>query len=134
MSLKGGAAGADASNGVLAPAGFAYNGASVDIESIRWKSGKVEMRLSPHTGLANHYADFIALDGTVSLRLGFADAAETGAGDSRALKWKVCNQPWQDGDLLMLRISEESSGAPYTPVDADCAAATTATPRPPSAP
>lgn len=130
VSLKGGAAGADASNGVLDPTGFTHNGASVDIESIRWESGKVEMRLSPHTGLANHYADFIALDGTVSLRLGFADAAETGAGDSRALKWKICGQPWQDGDLLMLRISEESSGAPYTPGDADCAAATPETSAP----
>ena len=125
-SLEGGAVGADASNGVLDPAGFAHDGAGVDIESIRWESGNVEVRLSPHTSLANHYADFIALDGTVSLRLGFADAAETGAGDSRALKWKICGQPWQDGDLLMLRISEESSGAPYTPGDADCAAATTA--------
>ena len=69
VNMKGGAAGADASNGVLAPPDFTFGGASVSLNSIRWESQAVEMRLSPHTRLANHHADFIALDGSVALRL-----------------------------------------------------------------
>ena len=104
--MKGGAAGASASNGVLDPTDFAFGGASVSLDSIRWESRAVEMRLSPHTRLENHHADFIALDGSVALRLDFDDASETGAGANRALRWKVCVQPWSDGDMLMLRLSE----------------------------
>ena len=70
------------------------------------------MRLSPHTRLANHHADFIAPDGSVSLRLDFDDATETGAGANRALRWEVDNQPWSDGDLLMLRVSESPADMP----------------------
>ena len=104
--MKGGAVGANGSNGVLKPTDFTFNGASVSLDSIRWDSQAVEMRLSPHTRLANHRADFIAPDGSVSLRLDFDDAEETGEGASRALRWEVDNQPWSDGDLLMLRLSE----------------------------
>ena len=78
------------------------------------------MRLSPHNRLANHHADFIALDGTVSLRLDFDAAAETGEGDSRALSWAVCAQPRQAGDLLMLRISESPADLTGVTRDADC--------------
>ena len=106
VNMKGGAIGADASNGVLAPPDFTFKGASVSLDSIRWESQAVEMRLSPHTRLGNHHVDFIALDGSVALRLDFDDASETGAGAKRALRWKVCVQPWSDGDLLMLRVSE----------------------------
>ena len=104
VDMKGGAAGADAPNGVLAPTDFTFNGASVSLYSILWKSRAVEMRLSPHTRLANHHADFIALDGSIALRLDFDDASETGAGANRALRWNVCVQPWEAGDLLMLRL------------------------------
>jgi len=106
VDMKGGAAGASASNGVLDPTDFTFGGASVSLSSIRWESKAVEMRLSPHTRLANHHADFIAIDGSVSLRLDFDDASETGAGANRALRWKVDAQPWSDGDMLMLRLSE----------------------------
>ena len=104
--MKGGAVGADASNGVLAPTDFTFNGASVSLDSIRRESRAVEMQLSPHTRLANHHADFIALDGSIALRLDFNDASETSAGANRALRWKVDAQPWSDGDMLMLRVSE----------------------------
>ena len=76
------------------------------------------MRLSPHTRLANHHADFIALDGSIALRLDFDDASETGAGANRALRWKVNAQPWSDGDMLMLRISE-SPADPTGPTGAN---------------
>ena len=131
---SGGAVGADASNGVLKPAGFTFGGGSVSLASIRWESQAAEIRLSPHTRLANHHADFIALDGSVALRLDFDDATETGEGDSRALSWDVCAQPWQAGDLLMLRISESPSDLIGATRDADCVSPTavpaTATPAP----
>ncbi len=66
--------GADAANGVLKPASFTdANGASATIGSIAYESsstgsgqaGTVEMKVSPHTGLANHVVDFIELDGEV---------------------------------------------------------------------
>ena len=81
------------------------------------------MRLSPHNRLPNHHADFIALDGSISLRLDFDDATETGEGDSRALSWDVCAQPWQAGDLLMLRISESPTDLTGATRDADCVSA-----------
>ena len=121
---SGGAVGADAANGVLKPTAFTFGGGSVSLDSIRWESQAAEMRLSPHTRLANHHADFIALDGSVALRLDFDDAAETGEGDSRALSWPVCAQPWQAGDLLMLRISESPSDLSGATRDGDCVSAT----------
>ena len=126
--MKGGAIGADASNGVLEPTDFTFGGASVSLNSIRWESQAVEMRLSPHTRLANHHADFIALDGTVSLRLDFDDASETGAGANRALRWNVCVQRWSDGDMLMLRLSESPSDLVGVTRDTDCLASPTPTP------
>ena len=104
--MSGESVGADGANGVLKPTTFALGGAGVSLESIRWESRTVEMRLSPRANLANHHADFIALDGSVSLRLDFNDVAETGEGATRSLSWCVPFQPWQAGDLLMLRISE----------------------------
>ena len=121
---SGGAVGADAANGVLKPAGFTFRGAGVSLASIRWESQAAEMRLSPHTRLANHHADFIALDGSVALRLDFDDATETGEGETRALSWNVCAQPWQAGDLLMLRISESPAELSGVSRDGDCEPAT----------
>ena len=122
VNMKGGAAGADASNGVLGPTDFTFGGARVSLDSIRWESRAVEMRLSPHTRLANHHTDFIALDGSIALRLDFDDASETGAGANRALRWNVDAQPWSGGNLLMLRISESPPGLPGVTLDTDCLA------------
>ena len=60
--------------------------------------------LSPHTGIAGHAVDFIALDGSVSLSLDVADAAVDLA--SNTLSWPVASRPWQNGDELMVRIRE----------------------------
>ena len=43
------------------------------------------MELEPSVSLAGHHADFIALDGSVSLRLDFDDASETVEGAKRTL-------------------------------------------------
>ena len=53
---------------------------------IEWESGHVVMRLEPHDSVADHHVDFIALDGSVALRLDFDDAAEA---STPALAWGV---------------------------------------------
>ena len=100
----GAAIGADGSDGVLKPAAFTVGGASATITSLKWESGVVRM-LNPSASLAGHAIDFIALDGSVSLTLSFDNATQGGGG---ALTWSVADQPWQAGDLLMLRIRAAS--------------------------
>ena len=101
----GAAVGADGANGVLKPAAFTVGGASATITSLKWESGVVRMELNPSASLAGHAIDFIALDGSVSLTLSFDNATQGGGG---ALTWSVADQPWQAGDLLMLRIRAAS--------------------------
>ena len=115
----GGAVGADAANGVLKPASFSLTdgGSTASLSKIAWEAGRATVELDPSLSLAGHHADFIALDGSVSLRLDFDDATETVAGTKRTLAWNVCTQPWESGDLLMLRIS--SSGENLTGVTND---------------
>ena len=116
------AVGADATNGVLKPAAFTVGGASATITGLKWESGVVTMELNPSASLAGHAVDFIALDGSVSLTLSFDDATQSGG----ALTWSVASQPWQAGDLLMLRI--RSTNVIITPPTA------TPTPTPTAAP
>ena len=115
----GSAIAADATNGVLKPTSFTDgNSAAATLQSIAWESpstgsgqaGTVKMKLSPHTGLANHVVDFIALDGKVSLSLDTDEATVDAANNT--LSWPVTYQPWNDGDKLMLRIHN----GPVTPV------------------
>ena len=101
----GSAIAADSTNGVLKPATFTDgNNASATLQRIAYESNTVKLKLSPHTGLANHVLDFITLDGTVSLSLD-ADEATVDAANN-TLSWPVTHQPWKDGDKLMLRIRE----------------------------
>ena len=101
---------ADSANGVLMPVSFAgANGATTTIERIVWEPGAgspgtVKVRLTPHTGIAGHFVDFIALDGSVSLSLHVADATVDAANST--LSWPVASQPWRSGEKLMLRIRE----------------------------
>ena len=131
----GGGAGADKDNGVLKPTAFSLaDGTGVSLQSVAWNPSAVEMRLEPRAPLAGYHADFIALDGAVSLRLDFDDASETGEGESRGLSWNVCVQPWRPGDLLMLRISESPPDLTGATRDAGCVSPTaTATSVPPTA-
>ena len=120
--------GAGNGNGLLV-VGSSYSAESneVAINRIEWSSSKVEMQLTPHNPLAGHHIDFIALDSSVSLRLDFNDAAVVTETDgSQALSWGVCEQPWEDGDKLMIRISESGDNLTGTTNDAECAATTTA--------
>ena len=106
----GSAVAADGANGVLKPASFTNaNGATSTIQRIAWEpgsgsTGTVKVALSPHTGIASHAVDFIALDGSVSLSLDVADA--TVDADGGTLSWPMATQPWRSGDKLMVRIRE----------------------------
>ena len=97
--------GADDTNGLLKPATFTdANGASATIQRISYESGTVKLDVTPDDALDEHIVDFIELDGTVSLSLDVADATVDAANDT--LSWSVSEQPWHDGDKLMVRIRE----------------------------
>ncbi len=94
---------ADSTNGILKPASFTdVNSASASLQRIEWASSTVKVKVSPHTGLAGQAVDFIALDGSVSLSLVADDATVDPANNT--LSWSVVEQPWHDGDKLMVRI------------------------------
>lgn len=103
--------------GVIKPADFTYNGASVAIEQIEWSPNlnKVALKLSNQSvSLSGHHIDFIELDASVSLRLDFDDAESTATGYGQTLSWEVCRQPWHPGDLLMIRIAKSATAASAT--------------------
>ena len=156
----GAGVGADSDNGSLTPAAFpatggvivnqskppdlvaqtpsAFPGASgvdTEIRRVAWESDAVTIEITnpPVSLLANHHIDFIALDGSIPLRLDFDDAAVTDAEGVRTFSWSVCNQPWHAGDKLMLRISEsplDLAGATDWTSCSDAAAEQTPTPIP----
>ena len=128
---SGDAVGAGGADGVLTGAGFTLwhstlwratrNGCHTIIRRIEWESGRVVMRLEPDdNALAGHHVDFISLDGSVALRLDFDDAVEATSGGAPALAWSVRNQPWSEGDLLMLRISRSEANLIGASGDAEC--------------
>lgn len=118
----GAAVGADGDNGALTPAAFPVaGGADAEIRRIDWDADGVKIEIvNPPVSLANHHIDFIALDGSIALRLDFGDAAVADAGDVRTFSWGVCGQPWSAGDKLMLRMSESLAGIAGATNDASC--------------
>ena len=98
----GSAVGADASSGVLEPAGFSLDGSSTTITSLKWENASVVLSLDPHVSLTNKGMDIIALDGAVPLSLEVSDAVVDAAVGT--FTWSVTSQPWSSGDQLMLRI------------------------------
>ena len=98
--------GADGTNGVLSPTGFTVGGVATEMTGLGWESGEVALTLSPHASLFGYALEFIELDGSVSLSLVVDDAeVDEGVG---AYSWVVESLPWEEGDLLMLRIREAS--------------------------
>ncbi len=117
----GSTVGADDSNGVLKPASFEAEGGVVTIIGrIEWESQQVRMEFSPSAPPSGHHVDFIALDGTVALQLKIDDATVTVDGGGTALSWGVCSQPWETGDKLMLRISENAPDLTGATNDTEC--------------
>ena len=130
--------GADATNGVLKPASFTpTDGSDMNIDSITWQEGQVKMRLTQHTTLSDKHIDFLALDASIALRLDFDAAVVVSDDGAQTLVWGVCKQPWKQGDLLMLRISESDGDVAGATSDESCLPATptpTATPVPTATP
>ena len=85
---------------MLDAAGFTVGGAATTIDGLKWEGGTLTLELSPAASLIGHALDFIALDGSVTLSLDGGAATVSGG----TLTWSVADQPWQAGDLLMLRI------------------------------
>ena len=115
----GNAVAADASTGVLKPTSFTdTDGAPATVESIsyeppstgsepapgsnRGQAGKVRVKVVPWDVMSGHVLDFIGLDGAVSLSLNVANSTVDDATDT--LTRTVSSQPWEDGDMLMVRI------------------------------
>lgn len=101
-------------NGVLSPAVFTESGGrSSTIDIIAWEAsdtnpgqgGMVKMGLRPVDAITGRKVDFIELDGSVSLSLDVADAVVDEENDT--LSWTAESQPWEEGDLLMVRIHGE---------------------------
>ena len=106
----GAAVGFSTSAGVFKPTGLSVAGTVTTVTGLHWDDDSVKLALEPYASLAGHALDFIALDGTVSLYLNVSDAIADDA--AKTLTWQVSSQPWQDWDLLMLRI--------YNVTDATC--------------
>ncbi len=118
---------ADASLGVLKPAGYRKAGANATttISSIAWKSQKATLTLGPlPLPPENHHIDFIALDGSVKLRLDIEDATRGETVGAYSYTWGVCAQPWKAGDLLMLRIAQRPANLTGATNDTSCATPT----------
>ena len=109
----GAGVGADDSHGALTPTGFTVGATAATLQRLIWEAKQLQLELSAAVSLADHYLDFIALDGSVSLRLRLDDAT-TAATDSggQAWRWRACAAPWADGDQLMLRLHHSATALP----------------------
>ena len=118
----GNAVGTDAASGMLRPKSFPVTeGVNTPaIERVMWEAGRAVVEFEPSIPLTGHHVDFIALDGSLALRMDFDDAAETIEGIERILAWNVCKQPWVNGDLLMLRVSRSGENLTNVTNDEPC--------------
>ena len=64
----------------------------------------MKLEVNPDNAFTGHILDFVELDGTVSLSLDDVDAVVDRVNDT--LSWTVAEQPWKDGDQLMVRVRE----------------------------
>ena len=86
--------GANATSGVLKPTTFGSN----VLDRIEWESGTLKVNLTgSHVG---KHIDFLDVDGELALTVAVDDAV---AADG-LLTWSVPDQPWESGDLLMVRL------------------------------
>ena len=129
--------GFSSTGGVLDPAGFSVGDSATTITDLSWANDKVVLTLDPYVSLSGNTLDLIALDGSIALSLAAASAtADSAAG---TLTWAVSDQPWSDGDQLMLRIREADAdpvpAATFTPTPTATPAPTaTPTPKPTATP
>ena len=123
-ALGRGVVGRDAAHGVLAPAAVGTasgaagaaassgaSGTSATLRRLTWDAGQLRLDVSGAT-LAGQQLELIRLDGTVGLTLRGDAATATATADGHELRWPVCDQPWQPGERLMLRIRAAPAGDP----------------------
>ena len=110
VALSGGGVGATGSSGVIDPDEFTVGSDDVEIDGLEWRSGSVALELDDYVSLSGYALDFIELDGSIDTSLDIASATvnQTAA----TWTWSIASQPWEDGDLLMLRIRETGTGQP----------------------
>ena len=110
VDLTGGGVGATGSSGVIDPDEFTVGSDDVEIDGLEWLSGSVVLELDDYVSLSGQTLDFIELDGSIDTSLDIANATvnQTAA----TWTWSVASQPWQDGDLLMLRVRDSSATPP----------------------
>ena len=110
VALSGGGVGATGSSGMIDPDEFTVGSDDVEIDGLEWRSGSVVLELDDYVSLSGQALDFIELDGSIDTSLDIADATvnQTAA----TWTWSVASQPWQDGDLLMLRVRDSSATPP----------------------
>ena len=121
--------------GRLEPEEFSAGNSVTAVKSLLWEGGSVALTLEPYLFLGGQALDFIALDGSVALTLEVSAATADSAAGS--LTWTLAQQPWRDGDRLMLRIRQSVTPVPAVPTPAAPEPTTTpepATPTPEPAP
>ena len=123
-----GVVGFSADVGRLEPRELSSGNSVTAVQSLLWNGGSVALTLEPYLFLSGQSLDFIALDGSVALTLEVSAATADSAAGS--LTWALAQQPWQDGDRLMLRIRQSVTSEPATPTPA--MPEPTATPIPPT--
>ena len=108
ITLSGSRVGATGSSGVIDPEEFAVGSVEYEIESLVWGANSVVLELDDYVSLSGQTLDFIELNGSIDTSLDVADATvnQTAA----TWTWSVTGAPWADGDLLMLRIRDTSTG------------------------
>ena len=99
-----GAIGASISVGLLAPRVFRVEGTNIELLRLEWKDGIVTLKLTRNVMFAGHTIDFIGLDGSIVLSLQFDDS--TLNNQTGEITWSLPEQPWQDGDQLLIRVHE----------------------------
>ena len=102
--LSGGGVGATGSSGVIDPEEFTVAGDDYEIESLVWRNSSIVLELDRYVPLSGQTLDFIELDGSIDTSLDVA--AATVNQTAATWTWSVTDQPWVDGDLLMVRIRE----------------------------
>ena len=108
VALSGGGVGAAGSSGVIDPDGFTVGSDDIEIDGLEWRSGSVVLELDDHVSLSGYSLDFIELDGSIDTSLNVFDATVNQS--AATWTWSVTGAPWEDGDQLMLRIRDTSTG------------------------
>ena len=94
---------------------FPIGGVYGELTSLDWNDGKIILSLESFRDLAGYRLDVIRIDGSISPSLSFSDAVKDQTANTYS--WDAPSPPWQDGDMLMLRIREDDSPVPVSTTD-----------------